>query len=541
LLVLSNVIVRNNKSTDGGGMYTTAQGGSSMEPVLQGVEFRSNTALRSGGAAYYAGQDGAMNLSVRLDPRFPAKKNIFQGNKCINQGGGIYLTGNLCTPKTFDTLFTENSSKEGGALYMAGGSSTFIGVDFEKNWTMLSGSGIYIAGGTAEFANLTVSENDSVSSGNSGIQNGGTLFLTNATVNKNTVANSGTASITNTVIRNNVSGTALSNAGTLALANVIIENNQGGGISNTASGGGEARAVLTNVTIAGNAGGAVSNNYMGVPDNGTTTGLISVLMNNVRITGNSDSRPGAAIYNEYSRYSGYGIQLTLNNVTIAGNDSGNNPVIFCLKNTGVNGKPAESDESGEPLTNRSFPVYMRLRNSVVYGNSGSVSGIADIIGWGTGGSAPGTAFTPTGDRQAFEHSLIEGVDLSGQGGSLNGVTANPGFAGPLAPGRDAGGDYRPGPGSALVDQGDAALYLSPGSSNLILQLFWKTYSIHTFTMPDLKVITVGSDDPDEKGLVDFLPYDNSFNIGDLRDNGGAEGPYNERKKGTIDIGAYEQQ
>jgi hypothetical protein len=219
---------------------------------------------------------------------------------------------------------------------------------------------------------------------------------------------------------------------------------------------------------------------------------------------------------------------------------------------------------------KAFPVYIRFRNSVVYGNtppslSTTISGTASVWDW-TGYPSLSVQLPPVGreGRETYEYSLLEGMDLSAAGtGNLDGTTVSPGFVSPLGSSRGTGGDYRPAAGSALIDPSPNGADLYPASGSDVLgQLFWKLDTnngglLNVFIQP---LLYTAISNPVHLDLREyFLQYDNSFNTGDLRydwvdddlDKNGnwltanlrdnwLEGPKSKTRPGLLDIGAYEQ-
>jgi hypothetical protein len=100
----------------------------------------------------------------------------------------------------------------------------------------------------------------------------------------------------------------------------------------------------------------------------------------------------------------------------------------------------------------------------------------------------------------------------------------------------------------LVNAGNAGLYpkISPGDNEYLLrQLFWKTGGtggLDSIVDNSIPLVNPVTGELEFKNLFNnFLNYDNSFNKGDLRTNGGNEGPKTRQRPGAaLDIGAYEQ-
>jgi hypothetical protein len=556
-LNLKNVIIRNNKSTLGGGMFTRSLG-SDARSVLDNVEFYSNTALESGGGMYNTGPSG--DCLPRIF------NSLFRDNKSVDNGGGLYNSGANCRPYIENTAFRDNSATDGGAIYNFGGSSTFRDVTVENNWTSGNGSGLY-NGSESTFFNITVRNNVSKGGSGIGIYNTGTLRMTNASITGNKknagspsgggLFNSNTAILSNAAITDNDAGNGggIYNTGNLIMANVMINRNSatgaGGGIVNITSENAAAAALLTNVTIAGNSagsGGGIYNAYEGsAAYNQLRTGSINMILTNARITGNE----GGGIYNSYSYYSGRGINITLNNTTIA--DNAGYGVSSVKSSPGVGYGQSGYDVDGEADNKKWFPVYIRFRNSVVWENTlGSVSwnwnGFTADPNGHTGIS--GSTAVP---RESYTYSLIRGktpADLAPSGSPPAAVTALHNLDGgasaaifaapiPIVPPRNDGGDYRPAsPVSVLVNAGNAGLYPVTFAA-LVEQCFWKTGGNGGLASYSNLPLYISGSEIEYRGMNYFLGFDNSFNLGDLRP-GMTEGPKNKTRPGVPDIGAYEQ-
>jgi hypothetical protein len=576
-LKLKNVTISNNTSTSGGGMYSISSD-SGDGSTLTNVDFFNNKALESGGGMYN------INCKPKID------NSRFRENSSVNQGGGLFVAGgNL---QIYNSQFHSNSAKQGGGLFNSGGESLLEGVSVSGNWTSGNGSGIW-NGSIARYYNLTVYDNVSRGGGGIGIYNQGTLMMTNATLAGNILYsetspsggglyNAGRAGLANVTIRNNsaISGGGVFNTGSMVLANCIVSRNKatgsGGGIVNTAGGSPDGRvaALLVNVTLAGNEasqGGALYNEYEGYPENQLRSGSVNVMLQNVRITGNKAGK-GGGIYNRYFRFSGMGIFLTLSGTTIAGNDGGGLYTRKDSSNTGADYRGSGYDDPADPdkLKKNSFPVYIRFWNTVVYGNTmpdaaAHTSGKASVWDWTGFSNYTAQSYSPPEDRETYEYSLLQGMDLSASGGNLDGTGSTPFASIPnytLAP--TTGGNYLPG--SILDGKGGAGRY-PENTTELLGWLLWEPSipdagTIEALCNNALPVYFGWLPNPDDrlsgKTIFYFLDYDNSFNIGDLRyqwhdseqELAGdwvtsnlrsvwSEGPKSKTRPGVLDIGAYE--
>jgi hypothetical protein len=551
-LRLNNVIIRDNNSSKGAGMFCTVTNDvETMAPELTGVRFVNNNARESGGGLYNDTAKSALRVS---------ESEFFQ-NKTSENGGGVYNNGG-------DTIFSNvvfnaNSARVGGGIFTAGGNPTFDRITVKNNWTSMSGAGIYNSG-NARFRDITVQANQAkggvywdMGSG-IGIYNAGTMELTNGTLEDNVIINGspsggglfngGIAKFTNVTIRRNKAyhGGGIDNRGTLILVNAIVSGNSalvgGGGIRNVAKEDEETRAILVNVTLDSNTavhGGGLFNDYEGAPQESIQPkGGVYAILANVQITGNESTgtggrRTGGGIENQFYRYNGGGVSLTLSNTTVADNTGYG---VYSVKDVDANYAsyydPAdEEDGSAIDPWKRSFPVFVQYRNSVVYGNT------LGQIWWGnnhfvdymdTSGPGIGTK------RENITYSLIGGKNLSGTNGNRDGTVGQS---------QVFSANYRPG---AALLTGSSSLYLGNRFS-LLYQLFWRLGSNHDGGLDThLAGLPTFPGSQAARNIEYFLTYDNSFNVGDLRrsnyetnNNPGTwvEGP---KKTRIPDIGAYER-
>jgi hypothetical protein len=581
-LILTNVNIRSNTATDGGGMYAAAID-SDKTTVLLGVEFFSNTALRDGGGMYTG------SGSVRIQAR-GSTWSFFSQNMAVRSGGALY-NGSGSRLSVEDTEFFANSAQTGGGVYIAGNSSpvnpldppSFVNVKIRNNCASGSGAGIFNAAEMI-FINVDFMNNYALGGSGGGLYNIGTAYLSNTHLLANTggaLYNGNTALLAYTTITGN-SGSGINNTGRLVLTNSIVNGNTGNGVSTSSQTDSSASALLTNVTIAGNNGDGVSNRYEGMGDSGQyAKGHVDVLLTNVRVTGNGSM----GIYNQYSRFSGRGINLTLANCTVASNAKGG---VHTKKSIGTttNQGPYYGDSSlyDESAPNRmTFPVYIRFHNSVVWGNGGVAGDITGGSDWfindnpkiRAGVDTPSSLGNNRGaPAEIYEHSLIQGKPLYNGAdpyadhareelGNLDGgVLSYPGlFAFLPSFGKTESGDFTPG--SVLIGKAKDALY-PKDAANLTGDIFWKLIADSTHA-------TYGVDYPYNNGglaglldtrhmhwingfqpplrietITHFLQYDNSFNVGDLRNNNWLEqSPAKSRYSGgslgsgSLDIGAYQ--
>ena len=167
----------------------------------------SNSATESGGAIYGSGNYDVIKI----------KDSEFKSNTAADMAGAIYISGQTTLSATEElnvknSDFTENTAKNGGALYLAEGTRAYLNnAQFMRNSTTANGGAI-----TCNASNLEI--NGAQFTENSGYH-GGALVLTEAAVAllNNITADSNTAKSNGGVIHNTGS--------TLTIYNSNFKNN----------------------------------------------------------------------------------------------------------------------------------------------------------------------------------------------------------------------------------------------------------------------------------------------------------------------------
>ncbi|MDR1336902.1 MAG: MBG domain-containing protein, partial [Tannerella sp.] len=194
----------------------------------------------------------------------------------------------------------------------------------------------------------------------------------------------------------------------------------GGGIANQQY----SSSTLTDVIISGNYASSLGGGIYNVDHSFSE-------LENVLISGNYAEVHGGGIYNNESSYS------NLTNVTISGNY-------------------AEFDGGG--ICNHEASSSSTVINTIVWGND---AGHSDKNGPNVYKEKEGEGYP---DNSTYDHSLVEGVDLTGKGdGNFNGEDPanDPQFVSPVAPSPTptTGGDYHLYKGSPLIGGGDGGVSL----------------------------------------------------------------------------------
>lgn len=190
-----------NSSPSGGAIYSAGK------IFMNDTLLESNSATESGGAIYGSGNYDVIKI----------KDSEFKSNTAADMAGAIYIKGQTTLSATEElnvqnTDFTENSAKNGGALYLAEGTRVYLkNANFTKNSTTANGGAI-----TNNASNLEI--NGAKFTENSGYH-GGALILTETAVAvlNNVTADGNTAKSNGGVINNTGS--------TLTIYNSNFKNN----------------------------------------------------------------------------------------------------------------------------------------------------------------------------------------------------------------------------------------------------------------------------------------------------------------------------
>lgn len=181
-------------------------------------------------------------------------------------GGGVYSDGSFsgATVTVNNSIFTDNSAFDGGAIYSIGDEATTPGATvtvnnstFSGNSTSFNGAGIYNFG---EGGNATVTVNNSTFSSNSAGNLGGAF---GGGIYSNGIAGHATVAVSNSTFNGNstsADGGGIYNDGFAGDATLIVSNSTftdnssivgGGGIWNNGESG-NATLTLNNCTFSGN-------------------------------------------------------------------------------------------------------------------------------------------------------------------------------------------------------------------------------------------------------------------------------------------------
>lgn len=134
-----DVTIRNssfaqNRATDGGGIYFDSD---SQLITLFALSFYSNGASARGGGVFVA-----ENIdTIRVDGC------VFQGNSATSSGGGVFLDRNAVKGHIYNSVFSDNNGRDGGAVFVGEESSFFTvsNCHFNDNYAVQNGGGLSVS------------------------------------------------------------------------------------------------------------------------------------------------------------------------------------------------------------------------------------------------------------------------------------------------------------------------------------------------------------------------------------------------------------
>ena len=362
-VTITGLTIRDGNAAVGGGINSAGT------LVLNNTNIVSNTADYGGGV--FQSGSGRVDIS----------NSLIEFNHCSQQGGGLYINGDVGLT---DTLVLDNiASRDGGGLTDWAGRTDLIGGMFAGNSAGGNGGGVN--------ANNSLSINGTQFISNTAANGGGllqwnpgyTVTVTNARFERNHSGDnggglyvSGNTALTNTQVLSSTAGNngggVYVNAGSATLSGVQI-------FSNTASGGGEGGGVyvsagspliVTDSTVSGNTGF----NGGGIVNEGSTLTLTNSTLSGNQAT--SSGYGGGAI----AQWGGSSSATIINNSTIVSNTA------------------AAASHSG---------IYLRagklnIGNSIVAHNGVTNNVQVDIgtfnsLGYNLTNTSAGTPFTATTD------------------------------------------------------------------------------------------------------------------------------------------------
>lgn len=465
-VALSNLIISNGTSTDGGGLHIASGSNVTLTAVDISNSSATGTAASNGGGAIY--NAGTLALSG----------GSLTGNTATSgsgSGGAIFNTGTLSADGT--TISNNSSARAGGGIETRDGASvTLANVTMNGNDAGTNpgnGGALHITDANPDNATATVTVTDSTFSNNIAGREGGGLWNHSASemsISGSTISGNralGSVFQAGTPPANVLAGGGglFNSGGVMTVSNTNITGNFAQGDNGTAgdnlagSGGGIFNQTPGTVTVTG---GEISGNFAvraggGIESSPNTT----TTLNGVNLSGNTagDVQIDLTTTVAADPGNGGGFHVSGNGtVTINGgtvndniaareggglwNGSGTMTVDGSATALTINGNTASgaaADDGGGGIFNNGGTLVINtasITNNIADGASGSGGGI-----FGLGGSISATGATITGNRAnragggietAGAHALtLTTVTLSNNNAGVSPAVGNPGNGGGL--------------------------------------------------------------------------------------------------------------
>lgn len=316
VVTIADLTIQNGFSKeDGGGLYANNSTGG--KTILDGVVFKNNTAIYSGGGAFIEGLNSYENVVINCEfienkalhitlgrggALFPINSTIsastFTDNECGDSGGAI-MSGNDVVIN--DSHFSGNKTLDdsGGAIRVQGNNSTVSNCTFESNSSNRVGGGVFLAKGDIY---------DCIFINNSSIGGGGGVFSNNVTnIYNSTFIGNSTEEL----------GGAIYMDDNAVISNCVVMNNRatinGGGVYLL---GAKGAATLVGSLVAHNTSDSIGG--------GVYAGTANVI--NTTITKNFAAENGGAL-------SGDGAWLLANSIVYDNDAAGTDKNIQVISNT----------------------------------------------------------------------------------------------------------------------------------------------------------------------------------------------------------------
>lgn len=264
------------------------------DALITGGTIKNNTGLTGGAITMSAGTKLTMTGGA------------ITGNNSEKNGAGIY-----CSNATFDmqggSISGNVAGKDGAGIYVNNkGVVNVSGTALISGNKLLSGSGGGISYGSTSTGKISggiIEKNTAGGGGGLMIQNGAVVEITDGIIRNNKIPNSVGGGIrvykaTLTISGGNFQGNEATGGGAIYASDKSTLNISGGTFQNNrankSSGGGIAVATETVFTMTG---GTVKNNFAKTTGGGISSNKCTSNLSNVTVTGNSNERDGAGIYN----------------------------------------------------------------------------------------------------------------------------------------------------------------------------------------------------------------------------------------------------
>ena len=350
-----------------------------------------NTAVKGGGVYIGSESDNIVpssdeGASATLSEGFVMHGGKIENNSTSSDGGGIYLSGGNFTQNN-GVIQANTSSTNGGGIYLLGGSFLQNMGTISNNKSVTNGGGICIVGGDFTMAGGSIS-NNGMSADRTYTQNGGGIYLQEGNFIQNDGIISGNSSTTN-------GGGACIEGGNFTMnGGSISENGKRGDNIETDNGGGvflnDGKLTVTEGEIKLN----TSRDYGGgiyILNGEVDMGSGVIKQNKCDFYGGGvyvfnnggDDIPikfEGGILNQNEAQFGGGIcvngkiNLTINNIQIVNNRAINGGGVCLMNNAKMN------FGTGQIIQNHAYTD----ENTTYSGNTGHLTGIADLKGIGGG-------------------------------------------------------------------------------------------------------------------------------------------------------------
>lgn len=411
-VTLTNVTMNGN-SASGNAAVMGAPGnggafhsGGAATILINGGLFSGNTAGAEGGGIWTAGT--ASINQARITGNTASGNSADQGGGGVfNQGGDMSLSGVSITDNLAD-----GSSGSGGGVLSNGGSLSIEGSVISNNQANRAGGGLEIAAtattATTELTEVIMENNNAgVAPAVAAPGNGGAIH----------VSGNNSIDIDSGRFNNNLAalegGGLWNSVANMTITNSSINNNSSLGGTDSHDGGG---AVFNNGGTISISNAEISNNTADV-ELGSGGGILNITngvitLNNVIMQGNSASRAGGALEDN-----GGGTMVTMNNVSLIGNSTGDMPGNGgAVHITGMGSVSISNSEvSGNTAVNEGGGLWNFSNASLVVTNS-TVSGNSSPLGGGLFQNGAGSGFIVNDSTVANNGENSVAV---AQGGTIN--------------------------------------------------------------------------------------------------------------------------
>ena len=375
----------------------------------------NNAADINGDNAYHVVSSSSVTGSTVIDGFTITAGQADSGSFPNDAGGGFYCeghpTGNECSPRLSNIIFSGNYALNGGAMFnngkMGNSSPSLTNVTFYGNYAVENGGALHNNGSYT--GNSSPSLSSVTFSGNSVDGKGGAMYN-----NGNNNGNS-SPSLKDVTFSGNsaaVHGGALYNDGETGTSSPSLEDvtfsgnsagNNGGAMYNYGKQG-DSNPTLINVTFSGNSadssGGAMFNQ-------GRDFGYSSPNLKNVVFSGNS-AKYGGAIYNYVNNGTSFPF---LSNVTFSGNSAGKDG--GAMYNDGRSGGLSSALVRNSILWNNRDINGTGTISATIYNNSATTKLIHSIVqGSFPGGSWVGGSYVDGGGNIDENPIFVTDVELT---------------------------------------------------------------------------------------------------------------------------------